>query len=95
MVTIRKKSVAQRKVIVRKDINSLEKRPRVNARGFASMSRDKVVAIARKGGLARAEQLGHGGYVELGHKGGEARSGQLGHHGYVEMGRKSRKSSVT
>jgi general stress protein YciG len=94
MVTI-KKSVAQKNVVIKKDVNSLEKRRRVNARGFASMSHDKVVEIAKKGGLARAEQLGHDGYVELGHKSGEARSGQLGRNGYVKMDRKSRKSSVT
>ncbi len=64
-----------------------------SARGFASMSRDKVIAIARKGGQARAEQLGHDGYVELGQKGGHIRAEQLGHDGYVNMGRKGGQAS--
>lgn len=59
-----------------------------SARGFAAMPHEKVQEIARKGGEARAEQLGHEGYVELGHKGGEARAEQLGHEGYVELGHK-------
>ncbi|MCX7337870.1 MAG: glucose starvation-inducible protein B [Alphaproteobacteria bacterium] len=65
-----------------------EVKAKPKAKGFASMPHDKVVEIARKGGRARAEQLGHDGYVELGHKGGEARSQQLGHAGYVALGRK-------
>lgn len=59
-----------------------------SAKGFAAMPHEKVQEIARKGGEARAEQLGHEGYVELGHKGGEARAEQLGHEGYVELGHK-------
>jgi general stress protein YciG len=57
-------------------------------KGFASMPKEQVQEIARKGGEARAEQLGHEGYVELGHKGGEARAAQAGHEGMAEMGRK-------
>ena len=56
--------------------------------GFASMSADKVRAIGRLGGNARAEQLGHDGYVALGRLGGSARSEQLGHDGYVALGQK-------
>jgi hypothetical protein len=52
------------------------------------MPREKVVATARCGGLARAKQLGHDGYVELGRRGGRKRSTQLTHSGFVEMGRK-------
>ena len=72
----------------KKNKSFLEKKTNVTGRGFASMPREKVIEIAKKGGQARAEQLGHEGYVELGHKGGEARAGQLGHEGYVQMGRK-------
>ncbi len=57
-------------------------------KGFASMSQARVEEIAKKGGQARAEQLGHAGFVELGRKGGEARAEQLGHAGFVELGRK-------
>nr|ACX81197.1 mitochondrial group 1 late embryogenesis abundant precursor protein [Artemia franciscana] len=42
----------------------------------------------QRGGQARAEQLGHEGYVEMGRKGGQARAEQLGHEGYQEMGQK-------
>jgi len=41
-----------------------------NKRGFAAMSREKVQAIAQKGGEKRAQQLGSAGYSELGRKGG-------------------------
>lgn len=57
-------------------------------RGFAAMPREKVQEIAHKGGEARAQALGHEGYVALGKKGGEARAAELGHAGYVELGRK-------
>jgi general stress protein YciG len=61
---------------------------RVKVRGFASMPKKRVLEIARLGGLARCEQLGHSGYVELGRKGGTKRSQQLTHQQYVKMGRK-------
>ncbi|MDR0625371.1 MAG: hypothetical protein LBF72_02910 [Holosporales bacterium] len=64
------------------------KESRIKFRGFASMPKGKVAAIARAGGLARAKQLGHVGYVELGRRGGRKRSDQLTHYGFVEMGRK-------
>lgn len=55
--------------------------PGKKKRGFASMPHEKVKLIARKGGKACAEQLGHEGYVELGRRGGQARVEQLGHKG--------------
>jgi general stress protein YciG len=61
---------------------------RIKFRGFASMPKEKVVATAKSGGQARAKQLGHVGYVELGRRGGRKRSMQLTHEGFVEMGRK-------
>lgn len=71
----------------------IKKTIKTSGRGFASMSHEKVVAIAKKGGQARAEQLGHSGYVELGQKGGTIRAEQLGHDGYVSMGRKGGQAS--
>lgn len=89
MATAQKKRNTQEKnQISQKDKSYLKKSDKISGRGFASMSHDRVVEIAKKGGQARAEQLGREGYVKLGHKGGEARSGQLGHDGYVAMGRK-------
>lgn len=44
-------------------------------RGFASMPKDKVEMIAKKGGAARAAQLGHEGYALMGKKGGQASHG--------------------
>lgn len=61
---------------------------RIKLRGFASMSREKMLMTAKAGGRVRAEQLGHDGYVALGRKGGAVRAMQLGHAGFVEMGRK-------
>ena len=40
-------------------------------RGFASMPKEKVQEIGRKGGEARAEQAGPEGMAEMGRKGGE------------------------
>ena len=57
-------------------------------KGFGSMTPAKIEEIAKKGGQARAAQLGRAGFVELGRKGGEARAEQLGHAGFVELGRK-------
>jgi hypothetical protein len=65
-------------------------------RGFASMSKEKVLQVSKNGGRHRALQLGREGYVALGRKGGLIRSAQLGHEGYVAMGQKgglSRKKS--
>ncbi len=83
-------ATAQPKINIPKNIKETTK---TSGRGFASMSRDRVVAIAKKGGQARAEQLGHNGYVELGQKGGHIRAEQLGHDGYVSMGRKGGQAS--
>jgi general stress protein YciG len=69
------------------------KESRIRFRGFASMPKEKVITTARSGGLARAKQLGHAGYVELGRRGGRMRSSQLTHEGFVEMGRKGGLSS--
>ncbi len=57
-------------------------------KGFGSMDKERIQSIAKKGGEARKQQLGHEGYVEMGYKGGEARKQQLGHKGYSEMGQK-------
>lgn len=67
---------------------TLLRESRIRFRGFASMSKEKITATARAGGLARSKQLGHAGYVELGRRGGRVRSNQLTHEGFVEMGRK-------
>ncbi|GHS95280.1 hypothetical protein AGMMS49949_09550 [Alphaproteobacteria bacterium] len=65
-----------------------EKNSRVFLRGFASMTKERVLEIARFGGTARAQQLGREGYVQMGRKGGFTRSAQLGHEGYVNLGKK-------
>lgn len=65
----------------------VNKEDRRKFRGFASMPRSKVVAIAKIGGWVRSKQLGHNGYVELGRVGGRVRSSQLTHEDYVKMGR--------
>ncbi|MDR3285505.1 MAG: hypothetical protein LBS83_02360, partial [Holosporales bacterium] len=61
---------------------------RIKFRGFGSMSKEKIVQIAKAGGTSRAKQLGHKGYVELGRVGGKKRSSQLTHEELIEMGRK-------
>ena len=63
-------------------------------KGFGSMSQAKIEEIAKKGGKARAAQLGHDGFVALGRKGGKTRVAQLGHDGFVELGRKGGKARV-
>lgn len=75
---------------VSKDTNS---QGNTNKRGFASMPHDEVVGIAKKGGEARAAQLGHEGYVELGHKGGEARSHHASQEEKKQTSNKKRASS--
>lgn len=70
-----------------KETQEPKERPK-GRQGFASMSVDRVREIGRLGGSARAEQLGHDGYVALGRLGGSARAEQLGHDGYVALGQK-------
>lgn len=65
-----------------------KKENRKKMRGFASMSKERVLEVARFGGKIRAQQLGRDGYVEIGRKGGRVRAVQLGHDGYVSMGKK-------
>lgn len=57
-------------------------------RGFAAMSREKVVQIARLGGIRRSKQIGPDGFAALGRKGGRMRAGQMDHAGYVSMGQR-------
>ena len=66
----------------------MSKKSKNYKKGFGSMTPAKIAEIAKKGGKARAKQLGHAGFVELGRKGGIARAKQLGHVGFVELGRK-------
>jgi hypothetical protein len=88
-------ATAQPKINISRSLKKkdMQKTTKVSGRGFASMSRDQVIAIAKKGGQARAEQLGHDGYVQLGQKGGHIRAEQLGHDGYVKMGKKGGQAS--
>lgn len=48
--------------------------------------------MGKKGGQARAEQLGHEGYVAMGKKGGQARAEQLSQVGFTK---KSKKENMT
>lgn len=48
------------------DMNDIKKR------GLASASEATKQLVARRGGQARAGQLGHKGYQSLGYKGGKA-----------------------
>lgn len=68
---------------IKQDVNA-----KGSTRGFASMPRDKVVLVARKGGITRAEKAGSEGMSALGKKGGEARKAKLGSIGYSELGKK-------
>jgi hypothetical protein len=57
-------------------------------KGFATMSKERVVEIARLGGLGRMKQLGQGGFASLGRKGGRTRAKQMSHADYVLMGKR-------
>ncbi|MGI4850572.1 MAG: KGG domain-containing protein [Janthinobacterium lividum] len=73
----------------------MPKKSKNHKKGFGSMTPAKIAEIAKKGGKARAKQLGHAGFVELGRKGGIARAKQLGHAGFVELGRKGGAARAT
>jgi hypothetical protein len=72
------------------DLGAKQARFRVSkiAKGFATMSRERVVEIARLGGLGRVKQLGQGGFASLGRKGGRTRAKQLSHADYVSLGKR-------
>ena len=56
---------------------------------------DICVAGRSKGGQARAEQLGHDGYVEMGKKGGSATNEQSGGDAAAAAGREIDESKFT
>ncbi|KAM0953201.1 hypothetical protein DsansV1_C02g0021541 [Dioscorea sansibarensis] len=57
--------------------------------GGKSLEAQKNLAEGRsRGGQTRREQVGTGGYQELGTKGGQTRKEQIGSEGFREMGRK-------
>ena len=47
-------------------------------KGSAQKKHEAYVELGKKGGEARAQELGHEGYVEMGKKGGQARAEELG-----------------
>ena len=63
-----------------------------NSKLMAERKSDAYRKLGKKGGMKRAEQLGHDGYVEMGKKGGRKRAEQLGHEGYMELGKKGGKA---
>jgi general stress protein YciG len=58
------------------------------SKGFAAMSKERVIEIARLGGLGRVKQLGRNGFASLGRKGGRTRAKQMSHADYVSMGKR-------
>jgi general stress protein YciG len=69
-------------------VNSIhQEKTRISNRGFASMTSEKIEAIARKGGQASAAKAGHQGMAERGRLGGQVSAARAGHAGMVERGR--------